>query len=121
MPTTIHGETVPFTVVVRHDPAKALHGKLRGYLLRDQLWLQQRMGPASSLPVGAPVRFLSGNRFVLPLEGRDVELGVAGLPVHSVRLAYDLCRFLQGLRGPLRSRDYTFPRFWVVLAALAGS
>jgi hypothetical protein len=70
------------------------------------------------VPVGTPVRYLGGNRLLVPLDDRDIELAVGHLLIYRQRLARDVATFLSGDRAQPRPGDYRWP-WYVVLLWLA--
>jgi hypothetical protein len=72
--------------------------------------------------VGTPVRYLGGNRLLVPLDDREIELAVGNLTLYRQRLARDVARFLSGDRELPRSAEYRWSWYiyplWLAPAGL---
>jgi LSD1 subclass zinc finger protein len=112
------GDPLEFKAVVRNDPDKDLKGIFQCLLSADGLRLRQGQKQDIHIAVGVKARYLGGDRFAVPIEGRTVEWSVAGWTIYTQRLARDLCRFLAGERRPLAAGEYSIPLYLFVPAVL---
>jgi WD40 repeat protein len=89
---------VAFEVIVEHDPAGQLEGRLRAEVDVSGLHLWQPRGRGYHVPRGAPVRQLGGPRLQVEIEGRPVDLSVLSKG-SAARLTTQVVEFLQGKRS----------------------
>ncbi len=105
---------------VKKDPYRIFKGTIRAEVSRSGLHLSSGRKDQAFVPVGTPVRYLGGNRIVVPLDDRDVELAVGNRTVYRQRLARDVARFLSGDRELPRPAEFRWP-WYVYLLWLAPS
>jgi hypothetical protein len=107
-----------FRVEVKSDPDGDMQG---AYLARCRpRGLRLERGDEKVLlPIGAPARYLGGNRFEVELDGRPVQMAVSRdwrTALH--RLTRDVVGFLEGKRPALMAADYVLPIYLFVPVVL---
>jgi LSD1 subclass zinc finger protein len=105
-------------VTVHKDHKEELSGSFLCTIQADGIRLQQAKKIDIQVPVPTRARAPGGNLFVLRLDGRDVELAITEPKLAPLRLAQDLCRFLNGKGPPPKKGDYPLPYGLFALAML---
>jgi hypothetical protein len=116
---TAERKPLVFPVIVSRDPDRILRGRMDAELTGDGLYLRRPRSSPAFAALGAPARYLGGPRFVLTVEGREVEVTVVKPGSSINHLAKDTVEYLNG-RGPLpEAHAYRLPWYLFVLPAAA--
>ena len=107
-----------FPVLVTRDPDRVLRGRMDGELTADGLHLRKTRMPPAFAAVGGRARYLGGNRLVVTVEGREVELSVVKPWTSTYHLAKDTAAFLNGKGDFPDGRAYSIPWFLYAIPPL---
>jgi WD40 repeat protein/DNA-directed RNA polymerase subunit RPC12/RpoP len=105
-----HFPPIEIKVKICKDPAAVLKGQFQATLQPDGLTIHQGRKLTHFVPRGSLAKHLGGNRLLVSLDDRQIELALVKFGCYEKRLAADVTAFLNGQKPTLSVNDYN--RSW---------